>query len=298
MTTPGTARRHRDLFTRVQLSEYTTWGIGGPCDAATPGNTEELAAVLEHLEGRSIPWTLLGRGSNTLAPTRGWNGVVVMLSGEFRKYSFSENTLLAGGAAPLPSMAGAACSKNLAGIEFAVGIPGTAGGALFMNAGAYGSCIGDVVERVSVFHPAEGAMVLSRADCLFGYRTSVFQNGRGVITGVKLRLARGDGTLRTRAAELLALRREKFPLGMPNAGSVFRRPENGPPPGKLIEDCGLKGQTIGKAMVSPVHANFIVNLGGATSDDVLGLMEIVSRRVLSETGFQLFPEVRMLGEAE
>lgn len=167
-----------------------------------------------------------------------------------------------------------------------------------MNAGAYGSCIGDVVESVSVFDPVEGSMEIDGAGCLFGYRTSAFQKGRRVVTEVRLRLARGNGTLRARAAELLALRREKFPLDMPNAGSVFRRPLNGPSPGKLIEDCGLKGKILGKAMVSPVHANFIVNLGGATSDDVLGLMELVAERVLRETGFQLFPEVKILGEAE
>ncbi len=291
-------RRDPGLFTTIQLSEHTTWGIGGSCTAARPRTPEELASVLCSLEGESIPWTVLGRGSNTLAPTRGWRGVVVMLAGGFRNYSFRGNTLVAGGAAPLPSMAGAACSNDLAGIEFAVGIPGTAGGGLCMNAGAYGSCIGDVVESVSVFDPVEGSMEIDGAGCLFGYRTSAFQKGRRVVTEVRLRLARGNGTLRARAAELLALRREKFPLDMPNAGSVFRRPLNGPSPGKLIEDCGLKGKILGKAMVSPVHANFIVNLGGATSDDVLGLMELVAERVLRETGFQLFPEVKILGEAE
>lgn len=287
-------------FRIIQLSRFTTWGIGGPSRAVFPGNDEELADAVRHLERASIPWTVLGRGSNTLAPSEGWDGVVILLSGEYQRFHFRGASLTAGGGAPVPSMAGAACSLGLDGLVFAVGIPGSAGGAVYMNAGAYGSSISDVIREVTFLSESGDLQTLAMEECGFAYRTSRFQgNAPVVITQVVMDLTRcpgGPGILRERASEVLALRRAKFPLGMPNAGSVFKRPVDGPPPGKLIEECGLKGLSVGGAMVSHIHANFIENRGGATSGDVMRLMELVHGRVLERSGFDLRREVELLGE--
>ncbi len=290
---------HPEVFREIILAEYTTWNIGGPCAAAFVSTPEELECAVGILRSRSIPWTVLGRGSNTLAPTEGWHGAVVILSGEFLRFSFPDYGVLAGGGASLPSMAGAACSRGLSGLVFAVGIPGTAGGAVYMNAGAYGACIGDVVEEVTVFNPSGEFETRRHQQCGFAYRTSIFQNRKSVITGIRLKLSAGTETpeeLRGKAAGVLRLRREKFPLTVPNAGSVFKRPDDGPPPGRLIEECGLKGYSVGGARVSTVHANFIENRGGATSDDVVRLMETIRRRVLRSSGIELRREIEMLGE--
>lgn len=288
----------KGTFSQVELSGYTTWRIGGPALAVFPGNLEELEEAFEYILWKKMPWTVLGRGSNTLAPSSGWEGAVIILSGGFLRWSISEESIAAGGGASLPSTAGSACSAGLDGLTFAVGIPGTAGGAVFMNAGAYGSCMSDVVRSIEVFSPEEGREEIQAEDCGFGYRRSSLQGSGRIITGVRIKLARsGDpADLRRHAVEVLDLRRRKFPLRSPNAGSVFKRPAEGLPPGKLIEDCGLKGCRIGAAEVSRVHANFIVNLGGATSDDVARLMDHVRESVLRTTGIELHREVRMLGE--
>ncbi len=294
------ASDYPEMFRVINLSEYTTWNIGGPCAAAFVSTPEELESAVAILKDRSLPWTVLGRGSNTLAPTGGWNGVTVILSGDFLRFSFSGEGIQAGGGASLPSMAGAACSRGLSGLVFAVGIPGTSGGAVYMNAGAYGSCMADLVREVTVFSSSGEFETLHPNECDFAYRSSVFQNGRSVITGVRLKLSIGSETpeeLRRRAVDVLRLRREKFPLSVPNAGSVFKRPDQGPPPGRLIEECGLKGFSLGGARVSMVHANFIENRGGATSDDVKRLMDTIHHRVLKATGIELCREIRMLGEA-
>ncbi len=288
-----------DRFQVIQLSRYTTWEIGGPTASVVVNTPEELAETVKFLSENSLPWVILGRGSNTLAPTEGWHGVVVLLKGELAEFSFNGSLLTAGGGAHLPSMSGAACSQGLAGLVFAVGIPGTVGGAIFMNAGAYGSSISELVKEVRVLHPGGSIEYLTAEDCGFGYRSSRFQKDDSIVLGVMLGLsdkAVSSGGLRGEAREILRLRRRKFPLHAPNAGSVFRRPDNGSPPGKLIEDCGLKGYRLGGAMVSPVHANFIENTGGATSSDVMRLIELVIHRVRQASGITLKREIRKLGE--
>lgn len=288
-----------DRFHVIELAEYTTWGIGGPTAAVTVNTAEDLVRSVNILSESSLPWVILGRGSNTLAPTEGWHGVVILLKGELAEFSFDGSLLTAGGGAHLPSISGAACSRGLAGLVFAVGIPGTVGGAVFMNAGAYGFSISELLEEVTVLHPRGSIEYLTAEDCGFGYRSSRFQRDDSIVLNVALRLserAAGAGELRREAREVLQLRRQKFPLHAPNAGSVFRRPNNGPPPGKLIEDCGLKGYRLGGAMVSAVHANFIENTGGATSSDVMQLIELVIERVRKASGIILKREIRKLGE--
>lgn len=297
MKTAGVSKKYPDVFKTIILSGYTTWNIGGPCDAAFAASPEQLVRAVGILGDLHVPWTVLGRGSNTLAPSAGWNGAVVILAGEFRRCEFKGEELSAGGGASLPPMAGAACSKGLSGLVFAVGIPGTAGGAVYMNAGAYGSSMSDTVTEVTVFQPSGEFNTVHRSRCGFSYRSSVFQSDGSVVTGVRMKLARGSvPELRRRAVEILCLRRLKFPVSMPNAGSVFKRPDDGPPPGKLIEDSGLKGFSIGGAEVSRTHANFIVNRGGATSDDVLRLIETVRERVERDTGIELHREIEILGD--
>jgi UDP-N-acetylmuramate dehydrogenase len=291
------AAPHR--FKIIRLSNFTTWGIGGYTASCTVTSEQELTEVLNLLRERSLPWVILGKGSNTLAPSEGWHGVVVFLRGEFTEFSFKGNLVTAGGGAHLPSVSGAACSTGLSGLVFAVGIPGTAGGAVFMNAGAYGSSVSKLIKEVKVLHPGSTIEYLTAGECGFGYRTSLFQKSNAVILGTTLRLQRvagGSGELRSEAREILRLRRRKFPLDVPNAGSVFRHPDNGPPPGKLIEDCGLKGFRKGGAMVSRVHANFIENTGGATSSDVMRLIEHITEKVRETTGIVLQREIRQLGE--
>jgi UDP-N-acetylmuramate dehydrogenase len=287
-----------DRFRVIKLADFTTWRIGGYTASVSVKTEEELAETLSLLRKRSVPWVILGKGSNTLAPSEGWHGVVVFLRGELAEFSFAENLLTAAGGAHLPSVSGAACTKGLSGLVFSVGIPGTVGGAIFMNAGAYGSSVSELVKRVKVLHP-DGSIEYLRADsCDFGYRASLFQKSNTVVLGAVLELSWGTSSieLRRKAREVLQLRRRKFPLRTPNAGSVFRRPDGGPPPGKLIEDCRLKGYRTGGAMVSMVHANFIENTGNATSSDVMQLIEQVTSRVRSITGIELQCEIRQLGE--
>lgn len=278
------------------LSELTTWRIGGPCAVLTPLCRDELAGMMKWVEDSGTPWSMIGRGSNLLAPSRGWDGVVINLQGEFRAFGVRGETVVAGGGVPLPALAGAVCSLGLSGMVFAVGIPGTVGGAVFMNAGAYGASMMDIVRGVHVVYPGGETRHLLNEECGFGYRTSSFQARPGAVCSVVLELSPGDrGELRERARETLGKRRASFPMTVPNAGSVFRRPKDGQPPGMLLEECGMKGFAVGGARFSPVHANFIENTGNACSEDILTLVRTAKQRVLERTGILLHEEIRVLG---
>jgi len=286
-----------------RLADLTTWAIGGPALVAEARSEEELCALLELLSSEGMPRTVIGRGSNLLAADSGFDGVVVRLSGELAAFGVEENgegfTVSAGGGAPLPSMAGACCMRGAAGLEFAVGIPGTAGGGAFMNAGAYGGCLADLVRTVRLVSPEGQLRTRGGGEMGFGYRSSWLQEGPlagWTVTGLELALPFGDPVrLRRRGSELLAERRRKYPLSLPNAGSVFRRAEGAPPPGWLVEQAGMKGSSVGGARVSEVHANFIVNAGGASSSDVRRLICMVRERVRDVFGVELRREVRYLG---
>ncbi len=285
------------------LADLTTWAIGGPALVAEARREEELCSLLELLSSKGVPHAVIGRGSNLLAADSGYEGVVVRLAGRLAEFRLEEEDggflLRAGGGAPLPSMAGACCMRGASGLEFAVGIPGTAGGGAFMNAGAYGGCLADLVGAVRLAGPEGQRQTRSREEMGFAYRTSWLQEGPlagWTVTGLELALPAGDpGELRRRAAGLLAERRRKYPLFLPNAGSVFRRPEGARPPGWLVEHAGMKGRTLGGARVSEVHANFIVNAGGASSSDVRRLICMVRERVRDVFGVELRREVRFLG---
>lgn len=284
----------------IQLSEWTTLRIGGPAVSVVVSSIGMLSDLLGVMKRESVPWFVLGRGSNVLASDRGCREIIIILKGELAdvQWELIENrwSLNCGCGKRLPSLSGAACCRGAAGLTFAVGIPGTVGGAVFMNAGAYGNAISDLLSEVRVIDPNGDEKVLNNADCGFSYRSSRFQNELSIITGVELMLEKGDpDMLRSEAHRVLQLRREKFPLEYPNAGSVFRRPDGGVPPGKLIEDAGLKGRTVGGAMISFRHANFIVNTGGASSSDVMALVETIREGVHAMSGIVLDEEIRYLG---
>ncbi len=282
------------------LRELTTWKIGGESVIVSPRSAGELSSVIIFLEGQSIPWLVLGGGSNVLASDSGCDEVVIKLPNDYEKTIREKSgdgwCVEIGGGVQLPSFAQNACSKGVGGLVFAVGIPGTLGGAVFMNAGAYGSSMADVVSRVMAVYPDGQTRVFSNEECGFSYRRSRFQEEKAVITQVNLELkAESPDRLKRESAEILKLRSEKLPLDFPNAGSVFKRPEENIPPGKLIEDCGLKGMSIGGAEVSRRHANFIVNKGNASAKDVYKLIETVRKTVQEKTEILLIPEVRFIG---
>lgn len=282
------------------LRDLTTWRIGGPAavlDAPGPG---VLADALGAAGEAGLPVFVLGRGSNLLAPDEGWGGLVIRLCGAFSEVRWLRTdggwTVEAGAAARLPGLSGAACMRGASGLAFAAGIPGSLGGAVYMNAGAHGSSISALAREVTTLSGSGEARVPA-AECGFGYRTSAFAGSGTVVTGVVLSLGPGDpAALRAEASAILRRRRETLPLDLPNAGSVFRRCGEAPP-GRLIEECGLKGLSRGGAQVSRRHANFIVNTGAATAADVGCLVEIVRSEVERMTGVGLVEEIVRLGGA-
>lgn len=299
LTCAGAMKAFPDRCRVVPLSRCTTWRIGGPCAVLLPVDLRELTAMMRWIAVENVPWSMLGRGSNLLAPSPGWDGVAVSLQGLFRTFEIRDREIRAGGGAALPAMAGASCSAGLSGMVFAAGIPGTVGGAVFMNAGAYGEDMGGLVTAVQAVFPGGELLELSGKECLFGYRHSLFQDRPGAICRVAMRLLPGSREeLRRQARDVLEKRRNSFPIKVPNAGSVFRRPDDGPPPGRLLEECGLKGRAVGGARFSPIHANFIENTGGAESGDVLALISLAKKVVLERTGIALREEIRILGGGE
>lgn len=293
--------RFAGMVRTLPLCEATTWRIGGPALVLDLPTVDVLAEALALAESTGVPWFVLGRGSNVLAADEGYEGMVVRLSGQLAAYSIRRRgpgfVMRAGGGAPLPCAAGAACMAGASGMEFAAGIPGTVGGAVFMNAGAYGGSMADLVTGVTAVDTDGSTIRLDGVDCDFDYRSSLFQRRRLVVTAVELYMPSGDAfDIKREATRLLEERRRKYPLDLPNAGSVFRRPDKGPPPGKLVEDAGMKGETEGDAEISRLHANFIVNKGHATASDVRRLVERAKKAVLSSSGILLREEIRYLGQ--
>lgn len=289
-----------DAVQSIQLSEWTTWQVGGPAVSIVVSSTGMLSDLLGVLRQEGIQWFLIGRGSNILASDDGCSEIVIRLAGDLAsvrwEHSGSRWKISCGGGSRFPSLSGVACSKGASGLTFAIGIPGTVGGAVFMNAGAYGSSIQDILTEVDVVDSDGNERVIRNTECDFSYRSSRFQKEALIVTGAMFLLNEADpSTLKLEARRVLQMRREKFPLEYPNAGSVFRKPFEGPPPGTLIEDSGLKGRTVGGAMVSEKHANFIVNTGQASSNDILKLVDVVREEVFSMSGILLKEEIRYLG---
>lgn len=284
------------------LSKHTNFMIGGPARRfVTVYNYEPLSGVIRELSRLELPYLVLGRGSNLLIGDKGYPGVAIMLEGVFNSAASNRvenggSTISSGAGVSLAAACVFARDEGLTGLEFAWGIPGSVGGAVYMNAGAYGGEMKDVVTK-AWYMDEEGRLgELSGGELGFGYRHSAFMEGGRVITRAEFRLAQGDKEeIAARMKELKARRLEKQPYDMPSAGSTFKRPKTGYA-AALIEQCGLKGRRVGGAQVSEKHAGFVVNTGGATCKDVLELMDIVRETVLRETGIELEPEVRVLGD--
>ena len=285
------------------LAQHCSFRTGGPADLFIQVvSADELAETIDILAAYGCETFLLGRGTNLLIGDRGFRGAVVTMcppaGGESELSGVrAEGCLLTAGAgASLNKIAIAARDAGLAGFEFAAGIPGSLGGAVIMNAGAYGGEMKDVVRSVDVLYPGTGIRRLSAQELEFGYRTSRVKHEHAIVLGAELELTPGDiDGISSRIAELARQRREKQPLEFASAGSTFKRPE-GYFAGKLIQDAGLKGFSVGDAQVSEKHAGFVINRGGASAAQIRQLIEDVQRIVLENSGVKLEREVIFLGE--
>jgi UDP-N-acetylenolpyruvoylglucosamine reductase len=280
---------------RVPLSRLTTIGTGGPARwLARPATLDELREALAWAAAEGVSVEAIGLGSNVLAHDDGVEALIVKLTGELAGARVEGETVVAGGGAPNAVCLHRARAAGLGGLEFASAIPGTTGGGVRMNAGAYGREFRDVlVEAVVV--DADGVRTLTPAELDLSYRHSRLRPGE-VVAQVRLGLRpSAPETVKALTAELLARRKGSQPTNKRTFGSVFKNPEGSPGAGRLIEECGLKGHAVGGALISPRHANFIENAGGATSADCLALMAEARRRVLERFGYELEHEVRFLG---
>lgn len=278
------------------MSAHTTFRVGGNARRmAKVRSCEELSALLTLVHEQGYPYLLLGNGSNLLVADEGIDCLVIHTGALQQIERVSDDTLYARAGVSLAKLAVFAMRHSLTGLEFAHGIPGSLGGAVCMNAGAYGGEMAQVLREVTAWLPEKGVCTMTLNELALSYRHSYFSDHAGVVLGAKLQLTAGDeNAIRAQMEELIGRRREKQPLEYPSAGSFFKRPE-GHFAGALIEQCGLKGASVGGAQVSEKHAGFIVNTGSATCDDVLALMRKVQTIVREQTGVQLEPEVRMIG---
>lgn len=277
------------------LSRHTTFKIGGAADIfAMPRTAEELIFAIRLCREYNIEHYIIGNGSNLLVRDKGFRGCIIRP--DLKVLSLDGGRITAGAGIMLSAAARLAADNSLTGMEFASGIPGTVGGGVCMNAGAYGGELKDIIEYVKILDKDLNIKVLSCEQAAFGYRTSGIMKEKAIVLEAAFVLEKGDkdeivGKMNT----LNAQRREKQPLEYPSAGSTFKRPE-GYFAGKLIDDCGLRGFAVNDAQVSEKHCGFVVNKGNATAKDVLELMEKVEQKVFDEFGVRLEPEVRIIGE--
>ena len=277
------------------LSKHNYFGIGGNAAAYFEVSTiDELAYVARLKKRRNVPVAIIGRGSNLLVSDGGYPGIVIRLIGEFNRLEFNENCVEVGAGVSLPRLSKTAASHGLSGVEFALGIPGSVGGALIMNAGAWGSSFGDLVECVHVMTDEGELLDLSRDDAQFSYRHSGLKP-YFCVTGATLTLSPGDAEeVDNLMQDLYNQKITSQPFAEENAGCMFKNPP-GHSAGKLIDECGLKGYRIGGAEVSKIHGNFILNLDNATAQDVLSLVQHIQNHVKRERGIDLDMEVQLLG---
>lgn len=285
---------------RVLMNEpmcrHTTFRVGGSADVMFfPQSSEELQRAMALALAQGADVLVIGNGSNLVVRDGGVRGLVIVLGEHMARISVEGACLRAQAGAMLARVSAAAQEAGLSGLEFASGIPGTLGGGCAMNAGAYGGQLSDVLCCAAVLLDGE-VRTLSRDEMQMSYRSTLPLRAGGIVLEAKFELHADDpAEIMARMKELNARRRDKQPLNLPSAGSTFKRPE-GHFAGALIEGCGLKGARVGGAQVSKKHAGFIVNTGGATASDILGLIALVQRRVLAETGVALETEVRIVGE--
>lgn len=279
------------------LADYTTWKIGGPADVfLIPKGKEELMEALKILYHHQVPFTTIGRGSNMLVSDKGIRGAVIKLGEELNDLRYEDGLVYVGGAYSFIKLSVMSGKKGLTGMEFAGGIPGTVGGAVFMNAGAHGSDVSQILLTAEIVLETGKLVQWNTEEMQFAYRYSKLHKVRGIVTEAVFKLKQGD---RKEIAAAMASYKDRRlrtqPLQLAVAGSVFRNPENNYA-AKLIEESGLKGKRCGDAEVSMQHANFIVNTGQATARDVLALIEQIQIEVFESFGIRLIPEVVMVGE--
>ena len=285
------------VLVKEPMAAHTTFRIGGPADYfVMPETVEELANVLKLCREEKVPYFILGNGSNLLVGDKGFSGVVIQLYKNFDGLSVEGTKVTAKSGAMLIRVAKEAAKAGLTGLEFASGIPGTIGGAMVMNAGAYGGEMKDVVTSVTVLTQNGDIKTLSGEEMNFRYRGSVVEEEGYIVLEAVMELAEGKlEEIQARIEELSVQRRTKQPIEYPSAGSTFKRPE-GYFAGKLIQDANLRGYQVGGAQVSEKHCGFVINAGGATAADVMQLMQDVSDRVKEQFGVTLEPEVKRIGE--
>lgn len=277
------------------LSKHTTFEIGGAADYfLVPSGVHELQEMLKFVSGQPLPYFILGNGSNLLVNDLGYRGVILSTKG-LTSMECVDADIWAEAGVSLKDVAEFALKNHLSGLEFACGIPGSTGGGVFMNAGAYGGEMRDVVKYVQALNPLGEIRTFTCEECGFGMRKSVFQEGGWVILKICFQLVRSSfETVRQKMQEYTEMRTSKQPLEFGSAGSVFKRPE-GHFAGKLIQDVGLKGLRYGNAEISSKHSGFIVNLGGASSEEVMTLIRLAQKVVFDQFGVVLEREVRLLG---
>ncbi len=287
----------RRVIRDAPMREYTTFRIGGPADLLVlPASEAELETICGILRDEGAGAVVLGNGSNVLVGDGGIRGVVIRIGRDMGNIAVSGNEVMAEAGALLSTVASTAASEALTGMEFAAGIPGSVGGAVYMNAGAYGAEMSHVLISCRALMPDGVFRDFARKEMGLGYRRSVFNENGGIITSCRISLERGQKErIYAYMKELAARRAEKQPLNLPSAGSTFKRPE-GHFAGALIQEAGCRGLRVGGARVSQKHAGFVVNEGKATAADVLQLIRLVQMRVKECFGVELEPEVRMIGE--
>lgn len=286
-----------DILFNEPMCRHTTFRVGGDAQCFVRiGDREQLRNIIPYLQQVEVPFFILGNGSNLLVGDKGYQGVVIQIGNRMNQITVDGERITAQAGALLSQVAKAALEKELTGFEFASGIPGTIGGGVVMNAGAYGGEMKQVVERVTVMDRQGEVLELSGDEMEFGYRTSVIKNRPFIVLEICLKLQQGKGEeIRAKMDELARKRKEKQPLEFASAGSTFKRPE-GYFAGKLIMDAGLRGYSIGGACVSEKHCGFVVNTGRATAADVAEVISEVKDRVKERFGVTLEPEVVFLGD--
>ena len=284
------------IFMEEPMKKHTTFRVGGPADVLVQPDETALAAILALCRQYHVPYSFIGNGSNLLVGDKGIRGVVIEMTEPMGDIEVQGTRITAQAGAMLSKIANTAASNGLGGMEFAAGIPGSVGGAVVMNAGAYGGEMKDIIERVYVLDENGAQLELDRDALDLGYRHSCIPDKKYIVTKVVLELVpRDEAEIRSKMKELNEKRAEKQPLQYPSAGSTFKRPE-GYFAGKLIMDAGLRGYQVGGAQVSEKHCGFVINKGDATAADICQLMRDVSDKVQAQFGVVLEPEVKMIGE--
>ncbi len=287
---------HLNVKENILLKNYTTFKVGGPADLfLTPKNESALLALTKIIQNVDIPYFVLGKGSNVIVGDKGYRGIIIYM-GELDKIIVDDNNIKAQSGVALKDIAKTAQKKSLTGMEFANGIPGSLGGAVFMNAGAYGGEMNDIIENVSAINSTGKKIILNKEELKLSYRNSIFQEKNYIVLDANIKLNYGDKDQIKEQMEVLNQKRKnKQPLEYPSAGSSFKRPQNHYT-GPLIEKAEMKGYQIGGAQVSEKHAGFIINKDNATAKDILDLIKKVQEEVYKISGVKLKPEPKFLGD--